>query len=53
MRKKRKDLADPVIRKIIYMDDNNEYIELPENSRKYLNKQYKERNIRNDRYRFR
>ena len=50
MRKKRKDLVDPVIRKIIYIDEKNNYTELQENSRKYLKQQY-ERNLKHVRYR--
>lgn len=45
MRKKRKDLVDQTIRKIIYIDNKNEYVELQENSRKYLKQQY-ERNVK-------
>lgn len=45
MRKKRKDLVDPTIRKTIFIDKNNEYVELKENSRKYLQQQY-ERNVK-------
>ena len=40
MRKKRKDLVDPTIRKIIYIDDKNEYVEMKDNTRKYLYQQW-------------
>ena len=40
MRKKRKDLVDPTIRKIIYIDANNEYVEMKDNTRKYLYQQF-------------
>lgn len=40
MRKTNKEMSDQYYRRIIYFDENDEYIELREDTRKYLYQQY-------------
>ena len=49
MRKRHKDLIgdyDVTVRKIIYLDENNEFVEMKDNCRRYLYQQFDKNRIK-------